>query len=482
MKKTLCALLIGCVSTGAFAQSVTPTDKIIETIEYSIMSKDVEYTSKPSVRTIPKGFMVTVPSGSVKNAAKTPVAEFTFPMIEDGKLGNDVRYKVQLNKISEIFPSLEKIINSSNVTYALLSYVGNFVPAKGLVEKQVLTIENLNMPIAQMGSNASADSIVFTDSSDLLADGKIKQENKLLLKNVKLTHPMANATIQSVTLDVLIPEAQKASSPLEQIIKTSSAKQTLRLDAFSLNSALAGSASVSFNLNQSFEAKQNQVNQNLDFLLSAQISDFKMTGKEDLPTNLTLDANVSGFTIAEYLNYLTAMEKLSENEQLPDSPRKEIILKTVQSEVDKAYNELTDNMRLQINDIGIKANQYALQLKGSASVKDQKFNGSLQVTNFDYLAPQPKVIDEAACQAVVDKMLNGELAGESFQAQYNTTCEDGAGVLDALRPYASTAKKVKDSQGKDALLFDIQVHDETLFINGQKVDENAYANPMELLN
>lgn len=482
MKKIMFGLLVGCASSAAFAQSIVPTEKIIETVERAIMSSDVEYIGKPVVKAVPNGFTVNVPAGKVKNTAATPVAAFSFQMIEDGKLGNDTRYKVQLNKISEIFPSLEKMINMGNVTYSLLDYVAKFVPANGLVENQVLTIENLKIPMTEINANASAGKIIFTDSSELLENEKFKQENKLSLNNVTLSHPMATANIQSAEMQVVMPQVGKASSPLEQLMSTPSAQQMLSLKGVSLTSALAGAASVSFNLSQSTDTQQNLDNLDANVTFKMNISDFKMTTKDDLPTDINIDANISGFTFAEYLLYSAATDKLTENEMLPDSPRKNIILKTVQAEVDKAYNELTDNMVLEIKDVTIKANQYALVLKGNGVAKTQDFNGTLQVTNFDYLAPKPRVVDDAACQAIVDKMLSGELSGEAFQAQYEANCEDGTGILDALRPYASTARKVKDANGKDALLFDIQIRGENLLINGQKASDDVYSAPMELLN
>ena len=333
-----------------------------------------------------------------------------------------------------------------------------------------------------MNANASAGKIVFTDNAQLLPDEKIKQENKLSLNNITLSHPMATATIQSLDFAVVMPEVTKASNPFEQMIKTPSAQQTLALNGVVLTSALAGSDTVSFNLTQSLDAKQNQTNYNADVTFKMDISDFKMTNQKDLPSTLSIDTNISGFTFAQALSYSAAMDRLSENENLPDSPRKQIILKPLQAEAEKTYRDLTENMVLTLNQISVKSDNYALVLKGKSTVKDQTFKGTLQVTNFDYLAPQPKVIDEVACQAVVDKMLSGELAGEAFQAQYNATCEDGAGILESLRPYAATATKVKDANGKDALLFDIQFAGENLFINGQKVDKAVYENPMELLN
>ena len=72
-------------------------------------------------------------------------------------------------------------------------------------------------------------------------------------------------------------------------------------------------------------------------------------------------------------------------------------------------------------------------------------------------------------------MLENKMTPDEFRVAYEKDCDEGQGVLDALRPYAATAKKVKDDQGKDALLFDIEASNGSLFINGQKVDIDSSA-------
>ena len=481
MKKTIFALFMGCVSSMAFAQAVLPAEKIIEMVERNVMSADVEYNGKPKIEPISGGYEITVPAGKLKNEAKTEVKTFSFPMVEDGKLDNNVRYKIELNKLSEIFPSLEKVINTKNVTHSALNYVGKFVPALNFVESQKLTIDNLNIPVSEMNASVAVGKIVFDDISKLLSETNVQQKNSLSLNNVKLVHPFASLDIQFLNLDASIPIAPKASNPLEQILKTPQLKQSLTLDGVSLKSALAGNDTASFNLNQSILVNQNQTDFNVDATLNVNIEDISVSKKTDLPKTVSVNAKLSGFTLVEAMAYSASMDKLSENDVLPESPRKDIIMKKLQADVDKAYANLTDEMVLNIDEIAIRSDIYNLIFKGKAIVRDESFKGTLQVRNFDYLAPAPKVVDEVACQAVVDKMLSGKIASDEFQKQYYEVCEDGSGILEILRPYASTASKVKDSQGKDALLFDIQVNGENVFINGKKVDEDIY-NPMELLD
>ena len=249
-----------------------------------------------------------------------------------------------------------------------------------------------------------------------------------------------------------------------------------------ISSSLMGASTASFDLMQSIEVKQDAVTYNADVDFVLNLSDVQVSNQPDAPSSVVADINVTGFNLAQVIAYSATQNKLEETKMLPDSPRKDMFLKSIQTEVDNAYATMTEKMVVTIDEIVVRSEKYASVLQGKIGVKDKSFKGTLQVTNFDYLAPVPKKIDEAACKAVMDKMLTGEIPSEDFQAQYTATCDDGAGVLEVLRPFAATAKKVKDANGKDALLFDIQVVNETLFVNNQKVEDDAYVNPMNMLD
>jgi hypothetical protein len=374
------------------------------------------------------------------------------------------------------------LIKERNVTYTNINYLGQFVPAISFVEKQDLTVNGLKVPFKDFATDIVVGLVSFEDKSELLAEDKVKQENRLSLNNIKLTHPFVTMTVGAFDFNVTVPEAVKASTPIEQLMKTSVLQQKMVLSDAQISSSLMGENMASFDLMQSIEVKQDAVtyNANVDFILN--LSDVQASNQPDAPSSVVADINVTGFNLAQVLAYSATQSKLEETKKLPDNPRKDMFLKSVQTEVDNAYAAMTEKMVVTIDEIAVRSEKYTSVLQGKVVVKDKSFKGTLQVTNFDYLAPTPRKVDETACKAVMDKLLTGEISSEDFQTQYTATCDDGAGVLEMLRPFADTAKKVKDADGKDALLFDIQVVNETLFVNNQKVEEDSYVNPMNMLD
>ena len=167
MKKVLFGLMVTCVSTAAFAQAMAPTDKVAAIVETYVMSSDVDYVGKPTVVKNPQGFEVSVPAGVVKGSGRKNVAAFKFPLLADGKVNESPRYKLQLNKLSEIFPSLEGFVKEKKISYSGLSYIAKLVPALGFMESQEVVVKNLKVPFDDANSSLQVEQLRFWDSARL---------------------------------------------------------------------------------------------------------------------------------------------------------------------------------------------------------------------------------------------------------------------------------------------------------------------------
>lgn len=481
MKKIYLSLILASVSSIALAQSVTPESGIVDMVKNNIMSADVNYEAEPTIKQVANGFEVSVPQGVMKFDEKQKVASFMVPVVEDGANGTDKRYLINLDSMSEIFPTFEKLLGEKKASYSKVNYMVRFIPTLQFVENQQLTMNDLKIPF-EGNFEASVTSMKFSDTAKMLSEKTVQQEEKVSLQGFTLIHPMVAFTAGAFDFDVLIPETTKAKSPLDQVVQTPHIQQSMTLKDGKIRSIAFGQAGeITFNLNQNLDIQQDLKTQNVVINLKINLGDIKQNiSAMKTPSQVIADVSASGFTVAQLVSYSEAMDKVNETQALPESPRKEVILKSVQKEVDDAENALKKNMKIDVNEIAVNADEYAVSLTGKATLKDEAFKGTLQVTNFEYLAPEPKKIDEAACQELVNQMLENKIESADFRKRYEASCDEGRGVLDALRPYAVDAKKVKDKNGKDALQFAVEVNGDDLFINGKKVaDEDL--NPSSLL-
>ena len=481
MKKLYLGLILASVSTIALAQNVTPVSGITEMVKNNIMSADVNYESEPTVKQVTNGFEVSVPQGSMKIGNNQKIEAFTFPVTEDGAKGKDKRYVIKLDKMSQIFPTFEKMLGEKKASYSKVDYIAKFIPTLQFVESQELSIEDLKMPF-EGNFSASVTSMKFSDTSEMLSEKTVKQADKVSMQGFSLIHPMVALMADTFDFDVSVPETSKAKSPIEQVLQTPRIQQNMTLNGGKIRSIAFGQqGALTFNLNQSLDVKQDLKTQNVvvDFKLS--LNDITQNvAPIKTPAQIVANISATGFTITQLMNVSDATDKVNDAQALPESSRKEVILKGVQKEAEDAMAALKKDMKIDINEIAANADEYAVVLTGKATPKDETFKGTLQVTNFEYLAPEPKKVDEAACQELVNQMLENKIEGADFRTRYEATCNENRGVLDALRPYAGSAKKVKDKQGKDALQFAVEINGGSLFINGKKVeDENL--NPSALL-
>ena len=480
MKKLYLAVVLASVSTIALAQSVSPANEIIKMVKGNVMSSDVEYKSEPSVRPIAKGFEVSIPDGVTKAGGQV-VSGFSFPVMEGDDVGANKSYVIKLDKMSYIFPTFEKILTAKKVSYSKVNYVAKFIPALSFIESQEISLNDLKAPF-ENNLTLSVSSMHFSDMARMLSDTKVKQEDKASMNGINLAHPLGAVTVKSLDFSVSVPETSKAQSPLEQMMKTPHVEENMSLDDVKISSSFPGKdGTINFNLKQSLDMKQDMNNQNLTVSFNLNLDDIRQTGAvRNLPSQITMDIEATGFTIEQLMNLSDANDKMSEAGMLMESPRKEVIMKSVQKELDAAADALLTDMKIDVNKIAVDADEYAIVLKGKVVPESESFKGTLQITNFEYLAPEPKKIDEAVCRDLETQMMENKINIEEFKVRYEASCDEGRGRLDALRPFASTALKVKDEKGNDALQFKIEMNGDDLFINDQKFNDEML-NPASFL-
>ena len=481
MKKLYLGLILASVSSIALAQNVTPEVGIAQMVKNNIMSADVNYEGEPTVTAAGSGFEVSVPQGAMRIDEQKRIDAFTIPVTEDGAEGTDKRYVIKLDKMAQIFPTFEKLLAEKNASYSNINYMVKFIPTLQFVEEQELTLDNLKMPF-EGNFEVSVTSMKLSDIAKMLSEKAVFQEDKVSLQGFTLMHPMVALTAETFDFKVSVPETLKAKSPLDQIMQTPHVQQSMSLKDGKIRSIAFGQGgAVTFNLDQELDAKQDVSTQNITLDFNLNLNDITQNvAPMKIPSKMTADLSASGFTVNQLVSYSEAVDKMKEAQSLPESSRKEVILSGVQKEVDTAESALKDNMKVEIKEISVNADEYAVVLSGKATPKDEVFKGFLQVSNFEYLAPEPQNVDKAACEDLINQMTENKIDMADFRTRYEATCDEKRGVLDALRPYAASAEKIRDEQGRDALRFVVEVNGKDLFINGNKIeDENL--NPGALL-
>ena len=386
-----------------------------------------------------------------------------------------------MNKLSEIFPSLEEFVKEKKISYSGLSYIAKLIPALGFMESQEVVVKNLNVPFDDANSSVQIEQLRFWDSARLSSTKNNSQENKISLNNIKINHSVATLAAQSFDFSIILPQVQKAKNPLMQLMNTPQLQQKMSLRGATLTAGLSGSDSASFDLIQDMFIKQDPKTYNADITLRFDVSNLRFSNPKQTTKDISVQVNMTGFTMDKAIVYSAALSKRNEILSNTQAGNNQTALQNIQKEVERAYTDLTKDMIVSVDEIAVRSADYSVVLKGKIIAKDVSFNGTLQVTNFDLLAPEAKKIDEKACEALVDKMLTGSINSTQFKNQYETTCNDGSGPLTFLRSYANTAKRVRDINGKEALSFDIRVNSEELFINNQKVGADVSSAAMGLV-
>lgn len=474
-KKIIVSSLTAALMASTAWAAPSTTAQVEEMVKHVVLSEDVEYQGASQVKTIANGYEVTTPAGVLKSDKKTAVPSFVFNMFKSGSSKNGVRYQLQLKEASQIFPALTGILKDNQITYSALNYQAFVVPEHSLVEKQELRVSGLTFPAAA-GAVFKAGQVLFTDTADLNKDTDIKSNTSISLQGIAVTHALANLSADSFDFKVDIPSTTKAKNPIEQVVRTPQLKQTMSAKNVQITIPADKDFALSFDLDQDLDFKQDQKDYNVSMELKWAFTNIQAKGIDSLPSVVSSDISATGFTVGQMLTYSAQMDNYQRAQDLPKSPSKDLAVKTAEKEAKDAYDKLLDKLVVTVNQVLFEAPQYRVVLKGTIVPKLEQFKGTFQVTNFDYLAPEPKKIDDAACKAVIDKMVAGELAGEAFTTAYKDSCDDNRGALDVLRPYRDTARKVKDAKGQDALIFDVEYLGDDLYINRQKVTDEQMNN------
>ena len=432
--------------------------QIKELITTELMSANVDYTGDVGVQMVNGTYNISVPTGTVKGTDKI-LPPYSFLFKKNGQTGGYSRYNVSLNRLAHVIPELVPIFEQFNVTYADLQYVADFIPALRMAEHEKLTIKNIKVPVDR-------DANITIDQFSVQADNKVGPANqiqgteKVIFDNIKASHMFGNLSVKSWEIGVAAPTAIRAVSVNDEELKISELKQYMIFSQVKLESLFFRAA---FNLKQTLDVKHKD-NDEVDVSIGLDGTDISVDEPKNFPSKIHANVNVTGFTAQQFVDYMLILKELSELQGKGNEAQSK--MQELAQKASEAQDALQENMVVTLNEARFTANDYDVIVKGVAYPKKEEATGTLTVVNFDVLAPNPQAIDEKACENLMSQMLNGSLTEKEFETQFHAKCSENKGPLDMLRPYASSAKHTKVN-GKDALVFDIQIKSDQLFINSR---------------
>ena len=465
MKKTLILALCAVVAAhNVFAAENTET-RLKEMLKDSLMPSFVDYKGDISLTPQEDGYKVNVPLGTVKDT-NNMVPAFSAPVRKVEAKGDDAVYRLSLNKLIQIFPVLAPFLEHYPVTYDSLDFTMDLVPDKSYISRASAHTKNLVVPVEQ---NVK---LVFgkIDEEDVIEreNDNAKITKNTVLSDIQLSHLFGNVKIDKVLFESFGNSSIEAARKIEV---TPSLKDLNQSGSWQAKTYVNKVEIDSLFTKAHFGAQTNgdlkiDDDKQVNFTLDMKATDIYVSEQPDVPEKVLLNVNLSGFTVDQFMDWEAAFRAFNEVQDLPASNAQETLAMQAYQDLQEKQAAFLKNFVVKVNEVRLDSDKYTISLKGVGELSKEQFTGTLTVVNFNYLAPEPKKVDEKACQEVMNKVLDGSLKGDAFEAAFNEKCNDRKGILDALRPYASTAKRTT-FEGKDALEFDIKFKEDELFVNSR---------------
>lgn len=459
MKKIIVFLAAFLTVFSAYAANNNQDANLRQMLTQGFMSDNVEYADGISLTPKNDDYLATIPAGTLKNT-KTVIPSFSFTVKKKGNFEKNELYSVSLNKLIQIYPMLAPVVEQYQITYGSLTYTKDLVPAISFVPEETFQMTDFTLPLdqgAKIFVSKVNEKTVNTKKKDF-----IEGRSVITFDNIQAGHLFGNVKIDKLEAELTAPVAMGTMSDVEKLQNADTFEQKMKIKNARIDSLFT---KAGFNLEESLDAKtdnEQKIDANLDIL----VNDLFVSEQPDVPEKIILKANFNGFTAQQAKEYEAALRTFNEVQDLPETEAGQELMVRAYQNLNEKQAAFLEHFMIRIEELRFVSPKYVVLLKGTGSLKDEEFNGTLTVVNFNYLAPKPNAVDEKACQDVMDKVLDGSLSGEAFEAAFNEKCNDKKGMLDALRPYAKTAKKTT-LDGKDALEFDIQIKGEDIFVNSE---------------
>ena len=479
MKKVL-LLSLTCLSAASMAraqsaESVMAFAQKVLLPEESVFAND----EKPTISPTAGGYEIRVPAFE-DMGNEVPAYTLNLDKV-DGKA--DV-YRVLISNVDQ-YKNLGSLLKSLDVTTSSFEYDADLDVSKDIVSRQSFSMNDIFKAFDEQKTEyGRVKSVSVKTDASLSDDGSFWNKAHAVVLAPEIVSSLFNFKAQDLTV---YTEGEILKFPFDDtddITNLGDLKMSLKLNGASADSFLSPVSVLNVDAALDADMNENEVTKEATLNVKVHLDNIRIkTDVEKLakyiPTTADSKLTATGFTYAE-LNDLSkaqrALVQLSDQD-VPDAARADLesaLMANLQSKKDA----FTDNLKIELSNV-VSSADYDVDFSGNLDAKTESLVGTLAITNFDYLAPEPKVVSPERCDAAKKKLTeiymsnNGKISDSAVSkalTDVQNACDEGRGPLDALREYLPTAQKSKNAKGQDVVTFDLKIQKDTLYINGKPVN------------
>ena len=402
---------------------------------------------------VPEGddFVLTLPASPDKPG--TPAR--TVRLVADGLFNGQNQYRIDgffdtvLNVVSDFAPvAVTGEKSASQLTW---------VPHYNLISKSSQNIQNLKLDIPPY-AQVSVGRIVTDSLTQAQGTDRLDQAASQDITNLTISTQGMTLTVPSISYQGSVQNAPLSADTMAQVLLADQTSSQITIPTLMITQSQGTSplATLAFAASGSYRDNVFHLKARLDKITldSTLRSLLPITV---LPTEVTLDADISGPADEEFKKQLVAL-------QTDDTPESRAALQAVLA-------EWGDNITLRINRLEMKESDAGILVQGTLKNQDNTPDMDLTVTitNLDKISPPP-AIDQAQCDearkqlAAIDPTAP-EAATQKTVADFVVAqaCSPRGGFLDDLRPYLNE----RTADGKDVIK--VLLQDGALTVNGKVV-------------
>ena len=468
----------------ACAQS---TESVMDLAQKLLLPEESVFVAgqKPTLLQTSTGYEIRVPAFKDMDN-EVPAYTLNLNKTDDGI---DI-YRVLISDINQ-YKNLGSLLKNVDVTTSSFEYKADMNVQKGIVPYQFFLVNDVFKAFDEAKTEYLKIKSISVESDASLSDeGSFWNKAHVVVLSPEVVSPLFNFKAKDLTA---YTEGEILKFPFDDtddITDLGDLKMSVKLNGVSASSFLSPVSLLNVDASLDADMKEDQATKDATLNLKVHLENIQIkTDIEKLSKYVpkTADSNwtANGFTYAELNDLSRAQKALVQlsDQDMPDTVRGELE-SALQANLQAKQSAFTDNLKLKLSNI-VSSDDYSVDFSGDFDAKTESFVGTLAITNFDYLAPEPRVVNPQRCDEAKKKLteiymnnngkINDSEIGKALTDVQNA-CDEGRGPLDALREYLPTAKKSKDAKGQDVVTFDLKLQNDILYINGKPINSTEKQN------
>lgn len=454
---------------------------LLDLFKKDVLPSELVLSAQPSIATQGTGYVITVPQSTLPDEQKTVVPEYQIVFNRASDFNGYPAYETDLTDVAQLSPGLYQLMEQNDISFQRFSYKIVFVPALNISIGQGMTIDRMVMKDEEKDVLV-IDKVLEKASVTPLPDQMAKVERATGISQFFLNTALGSVRMDRLTSLLEIPSVPVNALSLDDVWRVKEVKFTSDISNLRVASMLLPVQEISTNMTMNLSSKQTADVGRMDVAMNVALKNIAVAQKipgldEKLPTYMTLAVMIPNLDVKQAQQIVRLNQEVANDETAPER------LAEAKKELELARNQLISQAVVNVKEMALGSESYSVSLNGVLNQKDETFKGILTVVNFDFISPEGTV-DEKACDearqnadALLEKMAQSQdnsLFDETLAAQMKASqlCEAEPGMLDALRPYMTLAKRTVNANGQTVDQFDVEYNSTGLYVNGKLVQSD----------